>query len=55
MNGTRATVTLTHRVEPKLAAELKRLAQREGTSANHEMTEALQAYVDADRKRRAQR
>lgn len=46
------TITLTHRVPPVLADQLKRLALREGTSQNHEMTVALRAHLDADRQRR---
>lgn len=45
------TITLTHRVPPVLADQLKRLALREGTSQNHEMTVALRTHLDADRKR----
>ena len=50
--ASQGTVTLTHRVPPAMADQLKRLAQREGTSANHEMTMALRAHLDADRQRR---
>ncbi len=44
------TVTLTHRVPPKMARDLKALAARFGTSANHEMTIALRAHIDASRR-----
>lgn len=43
---------LTHRVPSKMADELRAVAAREGTSLNYEMTVALRAHLDADKKRR---
>lgn len=45
-----ATVTKTHRLPPKLAADLAALARREGTSENYEMTVALRAHIDASKR-----
>ena len=53
MSSFQGTVTLTPRVPPKLAEDLKRLAAREGTTMNHEMNVALRRHVDADKQRRA--
>ena len=46
------TATIYLRVPPALADDLKRLAQRERTTVNHEATVALRAHIDADRQRR---
>ncbi len=46
------TITKTHRLPPLLARELRALAARHGTSENHEMTVALRAHVDANKRQK---
>lgn len=46
------TVSRTYRLPPKLAADLKAIARREGTPENHEAVVAIRAHVDADKQRR---
>ena len=46
------TVTKTHRIPPVLARELRALAAKHGTSENHEMTVALRAHIDANKRTR---